>query len=231
MTKFFTTWLISTVVSTRAQFIGKFVLSTPSPINVTADINEAGEIEYTIVAPRRRPFVSDRYPLIGGPENYTIDSEAVDGTIISRLGLSSVLFDGPGSFFNKFGAGGLQFVREALPLSPGTYVYDEGDTFTMTVEVTRQVEITISVSCRPRGPRSRANDLSRTFGSATAFDGIVIDPSAQEFFATVSETCSRPDIPSRFSLGFVVSQATETRMYLELGISVFSKVFALGKVQ
>ncbi|KAF4731820.1 hypothetical protein FOZ63_009797 [Perkinsus olseni] len=142
--KFFTTYLIATMVNTSVQFISKFSLVSPAA-NITADINEAG-IEYTILASlfTNQPLVSARYPLSGGPEKYIVDFAAVDGGFLSdfqvlanNLGfeLSVITVDGPGYFNIRTQLQGLLFIREALPLPQGAYVY-ENDGLKMTVELT-----------------------------------------------------------------------------------------------
>ncbi|KAF4686217.1 hypothetical protein FOZ60_005554 [Perkinsus olseni] len=78
------------MVNTRAQFIGKYVLQTPSA-NITADINEAGGIEYTMLSPGQLPLVSARYPLVeGGPEKYFVDFQAKDGGSFSDLQIRAI---------------------------------------------------------------------------------------------------------------------------------------------
>ncbi|KAF4652421.1 hypothetical protein FOZ61_009688 [Perkinsus olseni] len=219
--KFFTTWLIATMVNASAQFIGKFSLVSPAA-NITADINEA--------APGQCSISPQTLRLRGGPEKYIVDFAAVDGGFFSdfqvlanNLGfeLSVVTFDGPGHFTIGTQVQGLLFIKEALPLPQGAYVY-ENDGLKMTVELTSQLKMTVSCT--------EGTEVSRTFEIEAGLGGLILDPFVEPHFRLLAATCVLHDLPTDI-IGFVVSPATETRVYIEVGPGVGSKVFALEKVQ
>ncbi|KAF4681664.1 hypothetical protein FOZ60_011725 [Perkinsus olseni] len=241
--RFFTTWLISTTVNTGAQFIGKYVVDPPFATDVTADINEAGEFEYTMVFPGQRPVVSARYPLVeGGPEKYFVDFQAKDGGSFSDfqirsttlgLGLSMINFDGPNSLRIRSENGFVAFTRAALPLSQGTYFYSEGDSFKMTMEVAAQSpkEVTrtvkMTVNCSLGGAILLGTQLSTAFELDERPIAAAVSATVGDFFTSAGQTCSRTDLLTNDNI-FVVATATETRECLQVGEST---VFALDKVQ
>ncbi|KAF4702122.1 hypothetical protein FOZ63_003106, partial [Perkinsus olseni] len=205
MMKFFKVCLACTTISTSAQFIGLYEFVTPLG-DMDAYKTETGEIEYTLYLPDQDPLDSARYPLVeGAPGKYFVDFQATEGGSLS-VSRSSLLAWSKDGF--------VAFTRVPRFLSQGKYVYSEGGSFNLTMEVAaelskearRQVEMT--VRCSLDRTILRATELSATF------------ELEDRFIAAETDLLSNNGI-------FAVAAATKTKVYMKVGEST---VFALDKV-
>ncbi|KAF4655951.1 hypothetical protein FOL46_008060 [Perkinsus olseni] len=240
--KFFKIFLAATTMSTRALFIGKYKLQTPRA-EMSAEISEAGEIGYTLSLPGQDSLVSAQYPLVeAGPGKYFVDFQAKDGGSLSDLqiqsanlgfGLSVINVVGSNSLRVRSGDGFVTLTRDALPLSEGTYVYSEGDSFKLTMEVAAELseearrQVKVTVSCSLGRTILRATELSTTFELDERPIAADVSTTVGDFFESVGETCSRTGLKMDNGI-LVVAAATETRVYLEVGET---SVFALDRVE
>ncbi|KAF4718570.1 hypothetical protein FOZ63_025534 [Perkinsus olseni] len=227
-------------MSTSAQFIGVYELVTPLG-DMDAYITETGEIEYTLYLPDQDLLDSARYPLVeGAPGKYFVDFQATGGGSLSDfeiqstslgIGLSVINFVTPNSFRAQSKDGFVAFTRVPRFLSQGKYVYSEGDSFNLTMEVaaelSKEARRQVTVRCSLDRTILRATELSATFELEDRFIAAEVGTTVADFFGSAGETCSKTDLRSNDGI-FVVAAATKTKVYMKVGEST---VFALYRVE
>ncbi|KAF4675954.1 hypothetical protein FOZ60_000789, partial [Perkinsus olseni] len=171
MVKPVATWFIIAalaLVTTSAQFVGEYVASTSS-LNMRASVSD-GFMLWEFEGRGEQPVrVKIGYSVQGEPGDYTV--EYPNFGRFERLMTSAFpevqMQDGEltvlspydeSSFKTQLAEEEVTFSRRALPLVPGTYVYDEDDSFKLIL-TTSPTDVFLDFECRHASHGRRFSDL------------------------------------------------------------------------
>ncbi|KAF4733819.1 hypothetical protein FOZ63_002410 [Perkinsus olseni] len=226
-----TTWLLATRVmvnwGSQLGFFGKFMgfnvpVKFPTVTNVTLDVDANRTIGYIIMGTDFQPFVSDRYPLLGGPLEYTVDYTARDravgssedsiprsylDAVIEAGGLTNITYGSPRTVLSSLeDPSGAVFGRLYRPLLRGRYSFKDGNLLEITVRVTS----TMRVFIRCRSPVGRRPvQFFRRFQ-------LVPNPFAPNLFTLDGfDIRENPLVPERN--GAFIFSATRDTLFVVLG--------------
>ncbi|KAF4706715.1 hypothetical protein FOZ62_024729 [Perkinsus olseni] len=250
-----TTWFIVAtlaLVTTSAQFIGGYSASAPSSppsLKMRASVSD-GSLSWELER-RVGPNVSIAidFPLKGDSDSghYTVDYSDFDRfkRLVTTAFPEVQMLDGDLTdlvpyneiFFRTLLEGKeVFFFRRALSLVRGTYVYDQGDRFQLTLTISSSVSMTFS--CADAIRREQFSDLivaNETF-PLSSFRSTNIqflpaeDADYARFIRDVAESCPGSDLPTGGTPSFFIFSATPNRVYLQLQGGE-TKTLALDRVE
>ncbi|KAF4679093.1 hypothetical protein FOZ60_015492 [Perkinsus olseni] len=248
-----TTWFIVAtlaLVTTSAQFIGGYSASAPSSppsLKMRASVSD-GSLSWELER-RVGPNVSIAidFPLKGDSGHYTVDYSDFDRfkRLVTTAFPEVQMLDGDLTdlvpyneiFFRTLLEGKeVFFFRRALSLVRGTYVYDQGDRFQLTLTISSSVSMTFS--CADAIRREQFSDLivaNETF-PLSSFRSTNIqflpaeDADYARFIRDVAESCPGSDLPTGGTPSFFIFSATPNRVYLQLQGGE-TKTLALDRVE
>ncbi|KAF4679096.1 hypothetical protein FOZ60_015494, partial [Perkinsus olseni] len=202
MVKPVATWFIiaaQALVTTSAQFVGDYVATTSS-LSIRASVSDEflvwqfdGRGEQPVSVEIGYPVFKDEgdytvyYPNFGRFERLMTNAfpevQMQDGelTVLAEYGLTAftTLLEGEKVFF----------LRRALPLVPGTYVYDGDDSFKLILTIS-PTDVFLNFECA--------------------------DADYASFIRDVAESCPGSDLPTGGTPSFYLFSATPERVYLHL---------------
>ncbi|KAF4693648.1 hypothetical protein FOZ60_010322 [Perkinsus olseni] len=248
MAKPVATWFILAtlaLMTTSAQFIGEYVASTSS-VSIRANFSD-GFLTW-VFEPLDGSELTIRTGarLVGGPDSYVVDYS--DFGRFQRLinnafpqvqlqpGDLTVLLSYDEVFFKTlFGGKEVFFIRHALPLVPGTYLYYEGERFVRLTVITlfpgNSISVFITFRCEHgRSQGHRFSDLRASEITNIQYSGDAANALYAGFIRDVTATCPGFDLPTEGFLSFFVLSATPYTVYLHLG-GQRTKTFALDKIE
>ncbi|KAF4660633.1 hypothetical protein FOZ61_003873 [Perkinsus olseni] len=241
MVKPVATWFIIAtlvLVTTSAQFIGGY-LATMKTLNVRASVTD-GSLLWEIER-RSGPklSISIEFPLLGKSGNYTVnyadfgrfktlvttafpEVEMQDGDLTNLAPYNELFFK------TSLTGRALYFFRKALPLRPGIYGYDQGDSFHLTLTITDSVLMTFRCTDAVHEQRfsdlivSESSNLQILRGGTGGY---------ASFIRHVAESCPGSDLPTEGTPAFFVFSATSDRVYLRVEAYEGARILSLDRVE